>query len=249
MNIFPFIPGYEQYIYSSGREPAFFMLAAFIVTYLITRGYTRMAKRTGWGSAHVGGVHAHHLVFGLIIAFTAGSLMFALLPEQGPLLILLAIAFGCGVSLVLDEFALIFHLKDVYWEEEGRKSIDAVVLGAAFSAIFLMHRAPFGISSEEGGVLLFATILINTVIVLIAALKGKIFLALFGIFIPTVSLIGAIRLAEPDSIWARKFYKNKPRKLKRSRDRYAKYDRIWRKRKEYIWDLIGGKVGRTVTDK
>ena len=39
--------------------------------------------------------------------------------------------FGIGTGLTLDEFALWLNLKDVYWEKEGRKSIDAVIIAAA----------------------------------------------------------------------------------------------------------------------
>jgi len=38
--------------------------------------------------------------------------------------------FGVGAALTLDEFALWLHLKDVYWEQAGRRSIDAVILAA-----------------------------------------------------------------------------------------------------------------------
>ena len=31
-----------------------------------------------------------------------------------------AAVFGLGTALVLDEFALILHLRDVYWANEGR---------------------------------------------------------------------------------------------------------------------------------
>ena len=245
MNLFNFIPGYETAIYESGREPALLMLLAFIITFVMTRGYTRAARITGWGSASFGGVHTHHLVFGLVISFTAAALMFAFIPEQGAFLSLLAIAFGIGAALVLDEFALIFHLQDVYWEEEGRKSVDAVVLGAAFGLLFLLHATPFADNSEELSKWTLAIAqLINLTFVLIAALKGKVFLATFGVFIPAIAMLGAFRLAEPTSIWAKHFYKEKSKKLARSKKRYAKYEKVWRVRKERAWDIIGGKTGR-----
>lgn len=244
MNLFQFFPGYETAVYETGREPAFVMFLAFILTYIITRGYTRIARVTGWGSASFGGVHTHHMVFGLVIAFVASALMFVLLPQEGPLLLLLAATFGIGASLVLDEFALIFHLQDVYWEEEGRKSVDAIVLGVAFGFLFLVHSTPFGIQSSDSGWIIFFTILLNLPTVLISAFKGKIFIAIFGLLIPIVALSGAIRLAEPNSMWARKFYKTDGKKIKRSVKRYEHYEATWRKRKEWVWDIIGGKTGR-----
>lgn len=244
MDIFKFIPGYESTIYATGREPAFVMLLAFILTFIITRGYTRIARVRGWGSASFGGVHTHHMVFGLIVGFAAGALMFAFTPSPGLFMLSLAAAFGIGAALVLDEFALIFHLQDVYWENEGRKSVDAVVLGFTFGLLFLMQITPFGTTANESSALIFVAVAINLPIVLIAALKGKIYFAIFGVFIPILSLIGAIRLAEPNSAWARRFYSPKSRKQTKSKQRYLAYDKKWKRRKERAWDIIGGKIGR-----
>lgn len=244
MNLFRFIPGYETYIFNTDREPAFIMLLTFVLTYILTRGYTRIARKTGWGSASFGGVHTHHMVFGLIIAFAAGASIISFLPEQGPLLLVLAALFGCGASLVLDEFALIFHLKDVYWEKEGRKSVDAIVLGLAFGGMFLLHVVPLNLDSGQSGWILVIGMITNLFFSVIAALKGKIYMAIFGIFIPTLALVSAIRLAEPESVWARKRYKNKPKKLDRSKHRFEIKRAKWGHRKERIWDIIGGKIGR-----
>lgn len=242
MDVFHFIPGYTTYIFETNREPAFLMLLAFIVTYVLTRGYTRIARRTGWGSASFGGVHTHHMVFGMVIAFAAAAAMFSVLPAQGPLLNFLAVLFGVGASMVLDEFALLFHLEDVYWEEEGRKSVDAVVLAAAFGLLFLLGSTPLGLNSGQHGWTLVAIVLLDISFALVAALKGKIFFAIFGVFIPILAQIAAIRLAEPDSIWAKQFYGKK--RMARTRKRYERYERVWRTRKERIWDIIGGKTGR-----
>jgi hypothetical protein len=243
MNLFDFIPGYESAIFNTGREPAFIMLLAFILTYIGTRGYTRIARITGWGSASFGGVHTHHMVFGLVMAFISAAIVFAFVPDvNGPLFLLMAALFGSGAALVLDEFALIFHLQDVYWEEEGRKSVDAIVLGATFGFIFLLNITPFGTTSEESGGLLSAIVAINLAFVVIAALKGKIFMAIFGVFIPFVAIVSAIRLAEPESIRSKRFYKEK--KLNKSKDRYKLYQSKLKPVKEWAWDIIGGKTGR-----
>lgn len=246
MDLFDFVPGYESAIYATGREPAFVMVLAFIITFIITRGYTRLARVYGWGSASFSGVHTHHMVFGLIIAFAAGALEFAFDPNAGAFQLILAALFGIGTSLVLDEFALIFHLEDVYWENEGRKSVDAVVLGLGFAILFLLQATPFGTSSDESLPIIAVLIAINLPIVIICALKGKFYLAVFGVFIPIVAIVGAIRLAEPDSIWARRVYKSKSAKIIRSIQRYDEYEKKWRGRKEKAWDFIGGKIGRPV---
>jgi lysyl-tRNA synthetase class 2 len=244
MDLFQFVPGYETHIYNHGREPALVMLLAFIITFILTRAYTRIARVRGWGSAHFGNVHTHHMVFGMVLAFAAGGALIAFLPDPGLFLLVLAAAFGTGVALVLDEFALFFHLQDVYWEREGRKSVDAVVLGLAFGLLFLMQVTPFETSGDDPAWLLTGAILIDLPIVLIAALKGKIYLAIFGVFIPFLALIAAIRLAEPGSMWARRFYNNRGKKWQRTVKRYEQYEKKWRPRKERLWDIIGGKTGR-----
>lgn len=244
MNLFRFVPGYESGIYETGREPALVMMVAFLITYVLTRGYTRIARVRGWGSANVGGVHMHHLIVGLVLAFGAGAAQFAYTPEEGFLELLLAAAFGTGAALVLDEFALVFHLNDVYWEEEGRKSVDAVVLGVIFGAIFLLHAAPLGQDTDGPRWFLTVLLTIHLGFVLVCALKGKLYLATFGVFVTWLAWIGAFRLAEPDSIWARHRYPPGSKKRRRSEERYARYEARWRPRKERAWDIIGGKTGR-----
>ncbi len=249
MNLFRFIPGYETGIYESGREPALVMLVAFLITFALTRAYTRIARVRGWGSTHVGAVHMHHLVVGLVLALGAGAIQFAFLPEEGFLQLLLAAAFGAGAALVLDEFALVFHLQDVYWEREGRKSVDAVVIAVALGALFLLHSAPLGTGgAEDSRLVLTIMIALNLVLVLIAALKGKLFLATFGVFAPIFALVGAIRLAEPGSIWARRRYAPDSKRRARAEARYARYEARWRPRKERAWDVIGGGTGRPERD-
>ncbi|MCA9327375.1 hypothetical protein KDA14_02495, partial [Candidatus Saccharibacteria bacterium] len=142
-----------------------------------------------------------------------------------------------------------FHLQDVYWEKEGRKSVDAVVLAAGFGSLLLLQTSPLGLDSGNTGVALVLVVLFDLTFALVAALKGKIVLALFGVFIPILAQIAALRLAEPDSMWARRFYAGKPDKMARTVERYAAYEKRWRHRKERLWDIIGGKTGRPTLPK
>lgn len=253
MDIFRFIPGYTTTIFENGREPALVMLLAFLITFICTRGYTRIARHKGWKSTYLGGVHAHHLVFGLVIAFMAAGLNFALMPSQGFGQLTLAVAFGIGAALVLDEFALVFHLKNVYWEKEGRKSVDAIVMGCSFGLLFLIQTAPFSGTDIVPRALLSTVLTGNLFFIVITAMKGKLYTAIFGVFVPFLALIGAIRLAEPKSVWARwfyrsefkilGFYKPKSAKQKRAEIRYHMYAKKWRPRKDRLWDFFGGKLG------
>ena len=85
-----------------------------------------------------GGMHIHHMVFGIItimvvgwVAVTGGYLGD---PWQG----ICAVLFGIGTGLTLDEYALWLNLKDVYWEKQGRASIDAVIIAATLAGLVLV---------------------------------------------------------------------------------------------------------------
>ena len=141
MNLFRFFPGYESHVFGAGREPAFLMLVSFILTLAGTRFYTRMARVRGWGSVHVGDVHVHHLVPGVVLSLVAGGLAVGLgLRELW--VASLAILFGGGAALVLDEFAMLLHLDDVYWTNEGRLSIDACLAAVAFLGLSILATFP-----------------------------------------------------------------------------------------------------------
>lgn len=86
-----------------------------------------------------GGRHIHHLVFGIIILLLVGYGWLADIgtgEDNSSLLLsrLMSILYGVGAALTLDEFALWLNLRDVYWSEEGRTSIDAVILFGALLA-------------------------------------------------------------------------------------------------------------------
>lgn len=85
------------------------------------------------------GRHIHHLVFGIIILLGVGYGWLADIgtgEDDSSLLLsrLMAILYGVGAALTLDEFALWLNLKDVYWSPEGRTSIDAIILFGALLA-------------------------------------------------------------------------------------------------------------------
>src|SRR5262249_832898 len=105
------------------------ILIAFVLTFAVTRLYTRGARVFGWPSAKTGTIHVHHLVVGIITVLLCGLASIGFSPG-GYVRDGIAVAFGIGAALTLDEFALWLHLKDVYWAPEGRISIDAILLGA-----------------------------------------------------------------------------------------------------------------------
>jgi hypothetical protein len=237
-DFFRFVPGYSHYVYRAGREPLFFLLLAFLLTFVAARTYTRVGRARGWKSGSVLGVHLHHLVPGIIACLVAGTAIIAFRPG-GNSMLALSTLFGVGTALTLDEFALILHLDDVYWTEAGRSSIEATLIGFTLAALCLLTTAPLEVDPGKdvphwvlGGI-----IAVNTSFALIAFLKGKLKLGTFGIFVPGLAILGAWRLAKPGSVWAHSFYG--PAKLDRSRARSAlQRDRYWRVGR--LYDLIGG---------
>ena len=191
----------------SGRLAGFVLLAAFLLSFGFIRMSTRLMRspKVPWwpGSVTTGGIHVHHLVFGIVLLMLAGFLGFALQPGD-PWLEVLAAAFGVGMGLTLDEFALWLHLDDVYWAEEGRSSVDAVIIAALLGGALLLGFTPLE-SGDTGSVLGIAVLVgLDLGCSVIAALKGKYTSAVVGVLIPLVAVVAAIRLAKPGSPWAQR---------------------------------------------
>ena len=129
-----------------GSGAAFIVLVAFLVSYLAIRTSARMTRSVAWwpGGVESGGVHYHHLVWGILLMLLCGFLAFAA-PLAAPWWHLVAIGFGIGAGFTLDEFALWVRLEDVYWSEEGRSSFDAVVATVAFGLLVVIGTRPFGL--------------------------------------------------------------------------------------------------------
>lgn len=220
---------------------AMWMLVSFILTFAITRAVVHAIKAgTGpFRDIEAGGVHVHHLVPGIFLLLIGGGGFIALEPAGGAAH-LLAVLFGAGGALTLDEFALWLHLKDVYWEEEGRASVDAVVLAAGMLALLAAGSLPFG--GPLDFLPAWADVAIYTAqiaFVVFAALKGRYRMALFGVLIPALAWTATFRLARPNSVWANKRYPAGSAKLVRAARRYAGHGR----RTAHLLRKIGGGAG------
>lgn len=129
---------YRLHFKDERRERFFLASLSFLVTFATVRGITSMI-RAGVGPFHnitAGTTHVHHLVWGILLLLVVG---YVWLSETGVgsgwVATLTAIAFGVGAALTLDEFALWLNLQDVYWDRQGRISIDAVLIfGSLLSA-------------------------------------------------------------------------------------------------------------------
>ena len=124
---------YRLHFRDERRERLFLASVSFLVTFGVIRTITYMI-RAGIGPMHnvtAGALHIHHLVWGIFLLIAVG---YVWLLEVGVgsswVASLTALAFGVGAALTLDEFALWLNLQDVYWEDKGRVSIDAVLIFA-----------------------------------------------------------------------------------------------------------------------
>jgi hypothetical protein len=193
---------------SDRRAVVGWMVLAFLVTFLVTRLVTR-AIRSGRGpfrDASIGGVHVHHEVYGIFLLLGTGTLEFTYRPDP-PWVQVLAVLFGAGAALTLDEFALWLHLEDVYWSHQGRSSVDAVLVALVVGGLLLVGANPFDADQTEGALVLGVTVGVNLLFALAAILKGRVVLGVVGVFVPLVALVGAVRLARPGSFWAHRWYR------------------------------------------
>ncbi|MEU6085889.1 hypothetical protein ABZ865_03610 [Streptomyces sp. NPDC047085] len=238
---------WERNILEPGKLPLLLALTAFVVTFVVTRTITRLirAGRGPFGNVKAGGLHIHHVVPGVVLTVVGG--FGAVASERHSVgAALSAVVFGIGAGLVLDEFALILHLHDVYWSAEGRKSVEAVVLTAALVGLLLLGFSPFGVNDlsqdelQDRGTVI-STIAVNFLFSLVALGKGKARIAIFGAIVPLIALVGAVRLARPGSPWARRFYGRRPRARAKAALRAYHHDRRWAGPRRAVQDWIGGR--------
>ncbi|MEU3603415.1 hypothetical protein ABZ714_32615 [Streptomyces sp. NPDC006798] len=237
---------FHDNITEPGKLPMLLALTAFVLTFLLTRTVTRLirAGRGPFRNVTPGGVHIHHVVPGVILTVIGG---FGAVGSgrHGWSAAVFAAVFGIGAGLVLDEFALIVHLADVYWTEEGRRSVEVVVLASALAMLVIAGFSPLGVDSlstdeRQDRATVISTVVLNLLLVVIVLAKGKPRMALIGVLIPFVALFGAVRLARPGSPWARRFYGGRHRARARAALRSYRHDRRWDGPRRRFQNLIGG---------
>jgi nucleotide-binding universal stress UspA family protein len=146
---------------SSVERTLLLLFASFVTTSGITRWNTWSLRRGGrFAFMHEivrGRRHIHHFVPGIVAAFVSGG---------GALIVderhreWLAVPFGIGLALTLDEWALLLELTDVYWSEEGIVSLQVtlgttVALATLVLALRLLRRGErTALPARVGGCLL-----------------------------------------------------------------------------------------------
>ena len=199
----PVTPLVAADIIGSGRVPLAVCFGAFVITFIVTRLITRMI-RAGRGpfkdNVSESGLHIHHAVPGIIL-LVIGAFMAIAVDTDSPWAIAAALFVGVGTSLVLDEFALILHLEDVYWLQEGRISIEMIALAMGCLGLVLVGLEPFNFLKDDNGKITLGSALLALAIVLpflvVCVLKGKYRMTLFSLFVFPVAIVGAVRLARP----------------------------------------------------
>ncbi|MEV5408390.1 hypothetical protein AB0K60_06010 [Thermopolyspora sp. NPDC052614] len=203
---------FEERIVETQRLPLFCFFVALILAFVVTRVHVRLIRAgVGWfRNISVGDLHIHHVVFGVVLMLVGGVTGLIVSAASTGWYAFAAAVFGVGAALVLDEFALILHLRDVYWSEEGRTSVDAVFVAVAVTGLLLLGLRPLTWQTPDGvpagRQVAVGLLAVNLVLAVVTLLKGKIWTGLAGLFVPVLLVVGAVRLARPGSPWARWFF-------------------------------------------
>ncbi|HWB69302.1 MAG TPA: hypothetical protein VG518_04945 [Solirubrobacterales bacterium] len=236
-----------NHLVDHGEQGLFLVFAGFILSFAFIRTSTRLMRspKVPWWPGSVvseGGLHIHHLVFGIVAMMIAGTLGFAALGHS-PYAEICAFAFGVGAGLTIDEFALWVHLEDVYWAKEGRSSIDATVIAAAAMMLVLLGFTPFSVDTGSPAQVLASVLgaLIVFVLVAICFAKQRLLHGAIGFFFLPVAIYGAARLGKPGSPWARRRYgERRPGKQEKAEARFPA-DRRTERFKNAFRDIVGGR--------
>jgi hypothetical protein len=195
---------YDREIQVPGKEIHFLVLIAFVCSFGFIRGSAHMIRaQVSWWPGNVetkGGTHVHHLVWGILLLLVMGYIGLAVDPGS-PWIEFVAIAFGIGMGLTMDEFALWLNLQDVYWAPKGRQSIDAVVVTTTLLLIALLglqfwidvyDAVLVLLGLDRGNAWIAIPIQVAGVVLAVVCFRRdrKLF-GLFGLFVPLVALIGA----------------------------------------------------------
>jgi hypothetical protein len=140
-----------------GERSLLHMLASFAVTLGAARAVTALIRSGRGGrllrNVRVADRHIHHFVPGMVVAILTGGTGIAVRREGWDAW--LAVPFGAGTALVLDEAALLLELEDVYWSEEGVLSLQLsfaalALLSMLALAVRLLRRGERAVLTPAG---------------------------------------------------------------------------------------------------
>jgi hypothetical protein len=246
---------FDDRIIDTGRLALFCFFTGMVFGFLGIRLSVRMIRAgVKWwpGNVTPGGLHIHHAVFGIGFMVLGGVTGLALPDDLVGWRAAAAAVFGIGTALVLDEYALILHLSDVYWSQEGRTSVNAVFAVVAVTGMLLLGLHPFMVEDVQAvpdghpwaWLLVAVPLGTNLALAAIAVLKGKVWTGMLGMFVPFLLIVGAVRLARPHSPWARWRYREGRRRGARKLARAVSRERRLRapveRVKDRLQDLVAG---------
>ena len=111
--------------------------------------------------------------------------------------------------------------------------MDAVIVAVSAGLLIVLGFNPAGTSGAGLGGSAAAAVVVSTIVVnlcfaVVCLMKGKYWTGFFGIFVPILGIIGAIRVARPDSPWAHRRYGKRPKKLAKAQRREDHVNTTWR---------------------
>lgn len=135
---------YREHVVEKGREPRFLIALSYLLAIGAVRFITHSIKNHWFGflfhDIGGGGGHVHHFAIGILILLAVGYIAVAFNPERTWVQRLLAVLFGIGAALIIDEFALWLIFKDVYWSAQGRTSVDAAFIVGSLVTVVATGR-------------------------------------------------------------------------------------------------------------
>ena len=150
------VAGYQD---APAQENALFNLfASFVISSILSRGIAfalRDRRRFGpFRNVRVGHRHIHHFVPGIALAFISGAA--AIVTRNEDLEPKLALLFGTGLGMTVDESALLLELDDVYWSEKGLVSVQitlglVALLGALAIGLRFLQRGEARVLPDAAG--------------------------------------------------------------------------------------------------
>jgi hypothetical protein len=150
------VAGYQA---APPQENALFNLfASFVISLVSSRAIAfalRGRRRLGpFRNLRVNNRHIHHFVPGIVLAFVSGAI--AIVTRDEDLEPRLALLFGTGMGMTMDEAALLLQLDDVYWTEEGLLSVQigaglVGLLGALAIGLRFLRRGEEEVLAHENG--------------------------------------------------------------------------------------------------
>ncbi len=121
----------------ASQRSALLSWLAFTGTFAAVRGitYSIRAGKGPFRNLSVGSEHLHHYMWGIGLVTGVGAVAVrgSERQRQHPAV---AVCYGSGLALIIDEFALLLDLKDVYWAKQGRISVDIGIGGSAIAGSY-----------------------------------------------------------------------------------------------------------------